>query len=66
MEAKRSSFYVVLDRLGYPKWLADEKQIDRVYQDLNLSLDNNSLMNFLLVRRFQKQQNLKKLVTEKD
>lgn len=51
-----------LDRVGYPKWLEDEKNIDRFYEELNLSSTNTHLLNMMLVRRFQKQQNFKKLV----
>jgi hypothetical protein len=52
-----------LDRLGYPKWIEDEKYIDRYYQDLILSSTNNPIMNTMFVRKFQKEQNLKKLVS---
>lgn len=50
-----------IDRLGYPKWLEDERNIDRYYEELNLSSTNNPILNIMLVRRFQKEQNLKKL-----
>ena len=51
-----------IERLGYPKWLEDHQNIDRFYQNLVLSPANNSITNFLLVRRFHQEQNLKKLV----
>ncbi|CAM4899204.1 unnamed protein product [Rotaria socialis] len=52
---------MIIDRLGYPKWLEDERNIDRFYEDLNLSSTNNPIDNIMLVRRFQKEHNLKKL-----
>jgi hypothetical protein len=52
-----------LDRLGYPKWIKDNKSIDRYYQDLILSPKNNSILNTMLVRKFQQEQNFKKLVS---
>ncbi|CAF1385129.1 unnamed protein product [Rotaria sp. Silwood1] len=52
---------MIIDRLGYPKWFEDERNIDRYYQDLNLSSTNNPIINVMLVRKFQKNQNFKKL-----
>lgn len=58
----KSSIHNV-DRLGYPKWIEDEKKIDQYYQDLILSPNNDPIVNTMLVRKFQKQQNFKKLVS---
>ncbi|CAF3701692.1 unnamed protein product [Adineta steineri] len=52
---------MIINRLGYPKWIEDNRNIDRFYKDLILSKTNNSIINHILVQRFQKEQNLKKL-----
>jgi hypothetical protein len=43
--------------------MEDEGNIDRFYENLTLSANDNPLINRILVQRFQKEQNLKKLVS---
>jgi hypothetical protein len=48
--------------LSYPTALNDSEHLDRFYENLTLSTSHNPIVDFLLVRQFYKQRNLKRIV----